>query len=440
MRYNCTMRYSIPEGTHDIIPYGNRAKGEEWVEDIARWHWVEGIIRDLCATFGYDEIRTPTFEQTLLFRRAVGEGTDIVSKEMYDFTTKGGTELTLRPEGTAPTLRAYMTHRMDIVRPVTKLYYVGPIFRHEAKQKGRYRQHHQFGVEVLGAKGPDVDGEVIHLAMSFFRRLGIQRLTLKVNSVGTFESRQRYVAALREFAEPLLPEMSEDNQRRFRENALRMLDSKHERDQKLLANAPILADYLDDESRIHFDGLRDILDAFGVDYTVDPRLVRGFDYYTKTAFEVHSPDLGSQSTLSGGGRYDGLMEELGGRPTPGIGFGLGIERALLALQAMGVETPETPGMTAFLCPIGEAARKSLVILLTRLRDADISSDMDYTGRKIAAMFDQADARRARFAVLQGDNELAAGVVKIRDMATKAEETVPQDTLVEALRSRSPAPS
>jgi histidyl-tRNA synthetase len=435
MRYNLPMRYSIPEGTHDIIPYGNRAKGEEWVEDTAKWHWVEGVIRDLCATFGYEEIRTPTFEQTQLFRRAVGEGTDIVSKEMYDFATKGGTELTLRPEGTAPTLRAYLTHRMDIARRIAKLYYVGPIFRHEAKQRGRYRQHHQFGVEILGAKGPDVDAEVIHLAMTFFRRLGIQRLTLKVNSVGTFESRQKYVEALRQFAEPLLPRMSEDNQRRFRENALRMLDSKHERDQQLLADAPTLADYLDDESRAHFDALKGLLDDFGVDYTVDPRLVRGFDYYTKTAFEVHSPDLGAQSTLSGGGRYDRLMEELGGQVTPGIGFGLGIERALLALQAMGVATPESGGITAYLCPIGDAARKPLVLLLARLRDAGISADMDYAGRKPGAMFEDADRLRARYAVIAGDNELAEGVVKLRDMVTKAEETVPLTGAVEALTAR-----
>jgi histidyl-tRNA synthetase len=426
------MRYRIPEGTHDIIPFGKRDDG--WVEETGKWHWVEGIIRDLCAAYGYEEIRTPIFEATSLFRRAVGEGTDIVSKEMYDFATKGGTELTLRPENTAPVMRSYIEHRMDLERPVAKLYYIASIFRHEAKQKGRYRQHHQFGVEVLGATGPDVDAEVLELATAFFRRLGVGRTTLKINSVGTFESRQRYVAALRQYAEPLLPGMSEDNQRRYRENALRMLDSKHERDQQLMAAAPLLSDYLDDESRTHFEKLQEYLTALEIEYVIDPRLVRGFDYYTKTAFEVLSPDIGSQAALAGGGRYDRLVEEIGGQPTPGIGFGLGIERALMALEAAGMVTPPTSGLTAFLCPLGEAARAACVPLLARLRDAGIAADMDYTGRRLKVMFEQAERLRARYALILGDNELAEGVAKLRDMGSESREetTVPLAELVARL--------
>lgn len=424
------MRYAAPKGTHDILPPGNDRT--DWADDIGKWHWLEGVFRDLCARYGYEEIRTPTFEATELFKRAVGEGTDIVNKEMYSFVTKGGDDVTLRPEGTAPTLRAYVQNRVWIERPVAKLYYVASIFRYERQQKGRYRQHHQVGIEALGAQGPDIDAEVISLAMAFFRALGIARLTLKLNSVGTVESRARYVAALREFAEPLLSQMSEDNQRRFRENALRMLDSKEPRDQTLLADAPFLTDYLDDESRAHFDKLRGYLDAFGVTYEIDPRLVRGFDYYTRTAFEIQSPDVGSQSALCGGGRYDSLVEDLDGPPTPGIGFGLGIERALIALQAAQVPVPEVPGPAAFLCPLGTAARAAAVPLLANLRAASLSADMDYTGRKLKAMLEQADRINARYAIILGDNELSEGVAQLRDMKTKEQKAVPLEKLAEAL--------
>jgi histidyl-tRNA synthetase len=428
------MRYKRAEGTLDILPPGKDRT--EWVSDIRKWHWVESIVRDLTATYGYEEVRTPMFEDTALFKRAVGEGTDIVHKEMYEFETRGHDHLTLRPEGTAPALRAYVEHAMNFDRPVSKFYYISEIFRYEHRQQGRYRQHHQFGVEVLGADGPDVDAEVISLAMAFFRRVGVQRLTLKVNSVGTVESRARYVQALREFTEPLLPQMSEDNQRRYRDNALRMLDSKSERDQQLLADAPLLSDFLDTECRAHFDGLLEHLTALGIEYEVDPRLVRGFDYYTRTAFEVQSPDVGAQSTLSGGGRYDRLVEDLGGPPTPGIGFGLGIERALLALQEAGLPAPEMGGLTAFLCPLGEEARKAAIPMLARLREAGIAADMDYTRRRMKVMFEQADLTRSRYAVIFGDNELTAGTVQVRDMTTKQQRDVPVDTLIQALKEES----
>jgi histidyl-tRNA synthetase len=424
------MRYVAPKGTHDILPAGNDRK--DWADDIEKWHWLESVFQDLCTRYGYEEVRTPTFEATELFKRAVGEGTDIVNKEMYSFVTKGGDDITLRPEGTAPTLRAYVQNRVWIERPVAKLYYVASIFRYERQQKGRYRQHHQVGVEALGAQGPDIDAEVISLAMAFFRALGIPRLTLKLNSVGTVESRVRYVAALREFAEPLLPKMSADNQRRFTENALRMLDSKEERDQELLADAPLLTDYLDDDSRAHFDKLREYLDAFGVSYEVDPRLVRGFDYYTRTAFEIQSPDVGSQSALAGGGRYDRLVEDLGGPATPGIGFGLGIERTLIALQTAQVDVPSVSGPAAFLCPLGASARDACVTLLAQLRDSGVSADMDYTGRKLKVMLEQADRIRARNAVILGDSELAEGIAQVRNMTTKEQTPVPLKELAQAL--------
>ena len=430
------MRYTAPKGTHDILPSGNNRT--EWADDIAKWHWLEGVFRDLCSQYGYEEVRTPIFEATELFKRAVGEGTDIVGKEMYEFTSrpdnKGNVDhFTLRPEGTAPALRAYVQHRVWIERPLAKLYYIAPIFRYEREQKGRYRQHHQVGIEALGAQGPDIDAEIIGLAMAFFRKLGIARLTLKLNSVGTVESRARYVAALRDFAEPLLPQMSEDNQRRFRENALRMLDSKDERDQELLADAPFLNDYLDDASRDHFARLCSYLDAQGVVYERDPRLVRGLDYYTRTAFEIQSPDVGAQSTLAGGGRYDRLVENLGGPATPGIGFGLGIERALIALQAANVPVPDAARPAAFLCPLGPAARDAAVRLLAVLRNAGLAADMDYKGGKLKMMLEQADRLNARFALILGDEELASGVVQARNMDTKKQSAIAWTQLPEALR-------
>ena len=388
--------------------------------------------------YGYEEIRTPAFEQTDLFKRAVGEGTDIVGKEMYEFQTKGGDDFTLRPEGTAPALRAYVEHRVYIERPVAKLYYLASIFRYERQQKGRYRQHHQVGIEVLGAKGPDVDAEVIALAMAFFTRLGIQRLTLKLNSVGTKESRAKYVDALRDYARPYLSEMSEDNQRRFEQNALRMLDSKSERDQELLKDAPLLSNYLDDESRAHFDALQQLLTNMGIGYEIDPRLVRGFDYYVRTAFEIQSPDVGSQSALAGGGRYDALVEELGGPPTPGIGFGLGIERTLIALQTAQVFMPDAPGLTAYLCPLGETARKACVLLLAQLRASRIACDMDYARRKkMAQMLEAADFARARYALVIGDDEVRDGTVQVRELKTQQKETVPVAEIAAFLHGNPP---
>ncbi len=430
--------YSAPPGTHDILPPAPSAEGRPerpWVDDVSKWHWLEGIFRNLCALYGYEEVRTPAFEATDLFKRAVGEGTDIVAKETYDFTDRHTPprHWTLRPEGTAPALRAYTQHRLYNERPVTKLYYVASIFRYEREQKGRYRQHHQAGIEALGAAGPDVDAEVISLAMAFFTRIGITRLTLKLNSVGTVESRARYIDALRAYAEPLLPEMSEDNQRRFRENALRMLDSKDERDQRLLMDAPVLTDYLDDESRAHFEDLQGYLTGLGIGFDLDPRLVRGFDYYTRTAFEVQSPDVGAQSTLAGGGRYDRLVEDLGGPATPGIGFGLGIERALIALEAARAPVPAPPGLAAFLCPLGSAARAACVNLLSLLRAANLPADMDYTGRRMKAMLEQADRRRAAYALIVGDDEIAAGVVQARDMRTGQQTQIPVAHVAEVLR-------
>lgn len=434
MPYNgVAMRFTAPKGTHDILPSGKDRT--DWADDITKWHWFEGVFRDLCALYGYEEVRTPIYEDTNLFHRAVGEGTDIVTKETYDFVTKGGDAITLRPEGTAGVLRAYVQHRVYIERPIAKLCYIGPNFRYERPTKGRYRQHYQAGVEFLGAEGPEVDAEVIALLYAVFTRLGVARLTLRLNSVGTVESRAKYVDALREFAAPLVSQMSSDNQRRFEQNPLRMLDSKEERDQQLLADAPLVTDFLDTDSRAHFETLQSLLTTLGIEYTLDPRLVRGFDYYTRTLFEIESPDVGAQSSLAGGGRYNRLVEDLGGPSTPGIGFGIGIERTLIALETAGVPVPDPPAPIAFLCPLGDSARSACVILLSQLRAANLAADMDYSGRRMKVMLEQADRLRARYALIVGDDEIAEGVAQVRDMQTKQQVKVPIAHLAETLRGQ-----
>lgn len=431
MPYNgVAMRFTAPKGTHDILPSGKDRT--DWADDITKWHWLEGVFRGLCTLYGYEEVRTPVYENTDLFHRAVGEGTDIVTKETYDFVTKGGDPITLRPEGTAGVLRAYVQHRLYIERPVAKLFYIGPNFRYERPTKGRYRQHYQAGVELLGAEGPETDAEVIALLHAVFTRLGISRLTLRLNSVGTVESRAKYVEALREYAAPLVDQMSEDNQRRFQQNPLRMLDSKDERDQQLLSDAPIVTDFLDDESRRHFETLQNYLTTLGIEYQLDPRLVRGFDYYTRTLFEIESPDVGAQSSLAGGGRYNKLVKDLGGPDTAGIGFGIGIERTLIALETAQVPVPEPPAPIALLCPLGDAARNACVILLSQLRSANLAADMDYGSKRLKGMLEQADRVRARYALIVGDDEIAEGVVQVRDMQTKQQTKIPIAHLAESL--------
>lgn len=428
------MRYLRPEGTFDILPPvpNGRPEQRSWVHDASKWQWIEGLFRERCRRAGFFEIRTPIFEDTELFHRAVGDGTDIVTKETYDLVTRGGDHLTLRPEGTAGAIRAFRDASLWQERPVNKLFYVGPNFRYESGQRGRYRQHHQAGVEVLGSDDPAVDAEVIALAVAFYRDAGVARLKVKINSVGTRESRAAYLDALRAFAEPLLPKMSDDNRRRFRQNALRMLDSKEPQDIALLEDAPSILDHLDDDSAAHFAALRSHLDALGIETEVDPRLVRGFDYYTKTAFEIQAPELGDKA-LGGGGRYNRLVEEIGGPETPGIGFGLGIERVLLTLEESGATAPTARGLDAFFCPLGDAARAACLPIVARLRDQGIACDVDVTGRRLKVMLEQADGYGAPVAVIVGDDELARGEAMVRTIGTRDQVAVPFTELADRLR-------
>lgn len=426
------LKYQKPRGTHDLVP-----GAASWVDDSDRCHFLEAEFRTLCRAYGYGEVRTPLFESTDLFKRSVGEGTDIVSKEMYTFSDRDNRSLTLRPESTAPVLRAYLENGLHAQGALTKLYYIAAHFRYERPASGRYRQHEQLGVEALGSDDPALDAEVIQLALGFFKRIGIERLTLRLNSVGSPESRGRYVMALRGFVAPYLPEFSDEGRARFENNPLRMLDTKAPRELELLRDAPALTDYLTDDEAQHFATLRSYLDAVGVAYVLDPHLVRGFDYYTKTAFEIQSPDLDAQNALGGGGRYNKLVEEIGGPPTPGIGFGLGVERALIALQRLGAETPAVPGPMAFIVTLGEEARPVGVALLSRLRSAGITAAIEYGAHSMKAQLRAANKSRCRYALIIGEDEVAQNVVQFKNLADSWQLTVPLSEAVEWLEGNPP---
>jgi len=431
------LKYQRPKGTHDLYP-----GADSWADDSARRQHLEEQFRLLCRLYGYGEVRTPTFEDTELFKRSVGEETDIVSKEMYTFETKGGDSLTLRPESTAAVLRAYVENGLPARGGVAKLFYCASHFRYERAQRGRYRQHEQFGVEALGTDDPALDAEVIGLALAFFRRVGVRSLTLKLNSVGSVESRAAYLIALKAFVEPHLAEFSPEGQARFGTNPLRLLDTKNARELEILADAPRLSAHLSDDERAHHETLQGYLTDAGVAYENDPFLVRGFDYYTKTAFEIQSPDLGAQNALGGGGRYNSLVERIGGPPTPGIGFGLGVERTLIALQALAVEMPPAPSPSAYIITVGETARPAGVKLLAGLRAAGIAADTEYGARSMKAQMRAADRARARYAVILGDDEIAQGVVQLKSLADGWQHRVPLAEVVEWLEgddNRRPSP-
>jgi histidyl-tRNA synthetase len=399
--------FQSPRGTYDILP-----------SEVAAWRFIEKTFREVTARYNYGEIRTPLFESTELFLRATGEASDIVvTKQMYTFTALDEQSYTLRPEGTAGTLRAYIEAHLSERGPVTKLCYLGPMFRYEAVQAGRQRQFHQAGIELLGASGPESDAEVLALAADFLRALGIEA-TLHLNTLGTPASRAGYLDELRTFLSARRDSLSEDSQRRLVTNPLRIFDSKDERDRAAIIEAPRLLDYLranDEESTAHFTRLCGYLDDLGLPYEVDPLLVRGLDYYTHTAFEFVSDKLGAQSTVLAGGRYDKLIEELGGAPTPGIGWGAGLERLLLVQEASNVPVEAAPRLTAFLVTMGDNARTAGVKILRQLRDAGISADSDFVGRSVKQQMREANRQNARFALLLGDDELNEGTIAVKDL-------------------------
>jgi len=401
------------------------------------WRYLEGTFAELLEAYGYSEIRLPIVEYTELFARGIGEGTDVVDKEMYTFRDRNDESLTLRPEGTAGCVRAVLEHGMTGGGQVQKLWYTGPMFRYEKPQKGRYRQFHQIGVEVFNQPGPDVDAELIVLTARLWQRLGMaDAVTLQLNSLGSSEARARYRDALVAYLQQRFDQLDEDSQRRLSTNPLRILDSKNAQTQALLADASTLADYLDEESRTHFEGLKARLDAVGIAYEINPKLVRGLDYYGRTVFEWVTDKLGAQGTVCAGGRYDGLVGQFGGKPTPGVGFAMGVERLVLLLETLElVPASLCREPHAYICAFGEAAELSALALAERLRDAlpGLRLLVNAGGGSFKSQFKKADKSGARFALILGENELASRMVGFKPLRDDSEQqNIAWDALPERL--------
>lgn len=415
------MNFKVPKGTQDILP----GQSEKWQK-------VEQTIRDLCHVYRYKEIRTPMFESTELFQRGVGDTTDIVQKEMYTFTDKGNRSLTLRPEGTASAVRAYVEHKMfgNPDQPV-KLYYTGPMFRYERQQAGRYRQFVQFGVEAIGSADPAIDAEVMALAMDVYTSLGLNDLKLVINSLGDKETRDAHRTALINHFTPVVGELCGDCQSRLEKNPLRILDCKVDAKHEAMASAPALTNYLTDASSDYFSKVKGYLDVLGISYEVDPNLVRGLDYYNHTAFEIMitGDSFGSITTLCGGGRYNGLVEDIGGPESPGIGFAMSIERLLLALEAEGVALETNDTLDMYVVVMGDAAKTKAIELIKEFRANGISADTDYTDRKMKAQMKTADRQSAKYVIVLGDSELEEQAVNVKEMETGNQEKVAFSNLV-----------
>ncbi|SDP54945.1 histidine--tRNA ligase [Selenomonas ruminantium] len=415
------MLTNAPRGTKDILP-----------DTVGQWTYVEEKIRDLCARYGYKEIRTPMFEHTELFHRGIGEGTDVVDKEMYTFTDRGDRSITLRPENTASAVRAYLQNKLYGDNSLTKLFYIGSMFRYDRPQAGRMREFHQFGVEALGESNPAVDAEIIMLAMDLLGGLGLKDLKLSLNSVGCPKCRPVYRKVLQDYFRDKLDDLCEDCQDRFERSPLRILDCKADADKPYMADAPKITDCLCEECQEHFHKVQHFLTEAGVEFELDARLVRGLDYYTKTAFEIKYPPLGAQSAVAGGGRYDGLIEEIGGNPTPAVGFATGLERVLLALEKQNL-LPEMDNKTdAFVVALGEEAQGAAFKLLTQLRQAGLKASMDYAGRSMKAQMKQANKANARFALIIGEDEVKEACVQLKDMEKSEQQKVSFDNIVNTL--------
>lgn len=417
------MSYQRPKGTADLLP------GE-----IEKWQFIEETARLLFSDYQYQEIRTPMFEHIEVITRSVGDTSDIVTKEMYDFYDKGDRHITLRPEGTAPVVRSFVENKLfgpEYAKPY-KVYYTGPMFRYERPQKGRLRQFHQIGVEAFGSENPATDVETMMMALAYFEQLGMSEFHLVINSLGDPETRQNYRQALIDYLTPFKDELSEDSQRRLNENPLRVLDSKDKRDKQFVANAPSILDYLSEPAKKHFDEVVAMLDALEVPYQIDSNMVRGLDYYTHTIFEIMSDakGLGAQNTLCAGGRYNQLVAELGGPETPGFGFAIGMERVLLVLEAEGVELPVAHQLDAYVVNLGEEVNLAALKVVQKIRQAGFSADRDVLNRKAKAQFKTADKLNATLVLTLGESELEQGMINVKSMATRKEIQVPLTAIYE----------
>lgn len=414
----------VPRGTQDILP-----------KDSYKWQFIEKKLHEIAKNYNYDEIRTPMFESTDLFVRAVGGSTDIVNKEMYTFQDKGDRSLTLRPEGTAPVVRSYIENKMqhNVEQPV-KLFYLAPMFRYERKQKGRYRQFVQFGVEAIGVEDPLIDVEILSMLMHIYQSFGLKNLKLVINSIGDIDSRTQYNKALVDHFSPRIDEFCHDCQTRLDTNPMRILDCKKDHNHELVKSAPRIYDYLNDESKAYFETVKAKLDDLDIQYEVDYNLVRGLDYYTHTAFELMSDSegFGAITTLCGGGRYNGLLEMMDGPDKTGIGFALSIERLLLALEAEGIEIPENKGIDLYVCTMTDEARAAAGTLLHKLRSRGISADMDYENRKLKAQMKDADRKNARYTIVLGEDELESSQADLKEMATGETKKLSFEEIINAL--------
>ena len=408
------MKLQKPKGTQDILP-----------ADSAKWQYVENVARETFKKYNYGEIRTPMFEHFEVISRSVGDTTDIVTKEMYDFHDKGDRHITLRPEGTAPVVRSYVENKLfapEVQKPV-KVYYIGSMFRYERPQAGRLREFHQLGVECFGSKNPATDVETIAMAYQLFNTLGIKDVTLHLNSLGNTESRLAYRQALIDYLTPMRESLSKDSQRRLDENPLRVLDSKEKEDKVAVENAPSILDYLDEESQAHFDEVRTMLDSLNIPYVIDTNMVRGLDYYNHTIFEFITTIDKSELTICAGGRYDSLVEYFGGPETAGFGFGLGLERLLLVLDKQGIELPVEESLDVYIAVLGSGANGKALELVQAIRYQGFKAERDYLGRKIKAQFKSADTFKAKTVITLGESEVESGQVNVKNNATREEVTV-----------------
>ena len=405
------------KGTKDLLP-----------SDAPRWHYLESVVKNIFSNFNYKEIRTPVFEVTSLFARSIGEETDIVGKEMYTFEDKGGTSVTLKPEMTAGVVRAFIEHSLGAQQSLNKLFYISPMFRQERPQAGRLRQFHQFGGEAIGSASPLLDGELIQIAYDILKALGLKDLTVKINSLGIPETRESYKNLLREFLKDKKDKLSEDSRKRFDKNILRIFDSKIESDQKLLEDAPTLIDNLDEESKRDFELVKEYLTKVNIPFEVEPKLVRGLDYYTKTTFEIISGSVGAQSALLGGGRYDLLVEKLGGKSTPAVGFAAGMERILLACENENSFTVDEPAIDVYLVRIDEELEMTVSEIASGLRRAGVNSDYDYLLRSVKAQMREANRYKARFALFVGGEEFEQGKLNLKNMESGEQQNIPLDDI------------
>ena len=406
------------KGTHDILP------DQSW-----KWRQLETSLHNFMALYGYREIRTPAFEETELFSRSVGEDTDIVSKEMYSWTDQGGTHLTLKPELTAPVVRSFIQHNLPGTSPITKLYYMDALFRRDRPQKGRWRQFHQIGVESFGSGFPEQDGEVIIVAYNFFRELGLTDLTLKLNSIGYSECRTAYRESLQDFLRPYLSDLSETSQKRFETNPLRILDTKVPHEIALLRNAPVISDYLSDEDLNHFEEVKAVLNECDIPYELDPRMVRGLDYYTRTTFEITSDALGAQNAICGGGRYDHLVETLGGKPIPAVGFAAGVERIMLVLESSDSNAKPTNTDIYIVC-LGDVSRMLALTLAETLRQKGLATETDMLRRSLKSQLRDANRTGVKIAVIIGEKEMENQNAQVKDFRTGDQSEIRQDSLVD----------